>query len=118
METVEEVLQTVGKTIGVKDLTFGLLLRMAVMFLVGVLVIRVLMKTVDRLLARSQKVEAIRSYIHTAVNIFLWVLLVLMRALWMWTLRPSLPCSAWPDWPYPWPCKIPCPTWPGGWSFW
>ena len=80
METVEEVLQTVGKTIGVKDLTFGLLLRMAVMFLVGVLVIRVLMKTVDRLLARSQKVEAIRSYIHTAVNIFLWVLLVLMLA--------------------------------------
>lgn len=80
METVEEVLQTVGKTVGVKDLTLGLLLRMIVMLLVGMLVIRVLMKTVDRLLARSQKVEAIRSYIHTAVNIFLWILLLLMLA--------------------------------------
>ena len=52
METLEEILQSVGKTMGIKDLTLGGLLQVAAIVLVGWLVIRVLMKTVDRLLAR------------------------------------------------------------------
>ncbi len=80
METVDEVLQTVGRTIGVKDLTLGDVLRVLIMVLVGWLVIRLLMGMVDRLLNKSKSVGAIKTYIHTAVNIFLWFLLALMLA--------------------------------------
>ena len=54
METVDEVLQTVGRTIGVKDLTLGDVLRVLIMVLVGWLVIRLLMRMVDRLLDRIE----------------------------------------------------------------
>lgn len=80
METVEEVLRTIGKTVGVQDLTLGSLLRVAVIVLVGWLVIRLLMGMVDRMLDRSKSVAAIKTYIHTGVNMFLWVLLALMLA--------------------------------------
>lgn len=80
METVEEVLQTIGKTVGIKDLTLGDLVRVVVIVLVGWLVIRLLMRMVDRMLERSKSVAAIKTYVHTAVNIFLWVLLALMLA--------------------------------------
>jgi len=80
METVEEVLKTVGRTVGIPDLTLGGLLRVAMMVLLGILAIRLLMKMVDRVLERSKSVAAIKPYIHTAVNIFLWVLLALMLA--------------------------------------
>ena len=81
METVEEVLKTVGRTVGIPDLTLGGLLRVVMMVLLGILAIRLLMKMVDRMLERSKSVAAIKPYIHTAVNIFLWVLLALMLAL-------------------------------------
>ena len=80
METVEEVLKTVGRTVGIPDLTLGGLLRVVMMVLLGILAIRLLMKMVDRMLERSKSVAAIKPYIHTAVNIFLWVLLALMLA--------------------------------------
>lgn len=78
--TVEEVLQTVGKTVGIKELTLGALLRVLILFLVGWLVIRLLMRMVDRLLDRSKSMAAIRVYIRTAVHVFLWFLLALMLA--------------------------------------
>ena len=80
METVEEVLQTIGRTIGIPDLTLGSLLRVAVIVLVGWLVIRLLMRMVDRMLDRSKSLAAIKPYVHTAFHIFLWVLLALMLA--------------------------------------
>lgn len=80
METVEEVLQTVGDTVGIKNLTPGVLLKVAAIVLVGWLVIRLLMRMVDRMLDRSRSVASIRQYIHTAVHVFLWVLLALMLA--------------------------------------
>ena len=66
METVEEVLQTVGRTVGIPDLTLGGLLRVVMMVLLGILAIRLLMKMVDRMLERSKSVAAIKPYIHTA----------------------------------------------------
>lgn len=80
METVEEVLQTVGRSVGIRDLTLGDVLRVVIMILVGWLVIRLLMRMADRLLDRSRPVAAIKTYIHTALNIFLWFLLALMLA--------------------------------------
>lgn len=80
METIEEVLQTLGNTVGVRDLTLGGLLRVAVLLLAGWLVIRALMRMADRLLDRNKSVAPVKSYIHTALNIFLWFLLALMLA--------------------------------------
>ena len=80
METIEELLQTLGRTVGVENLTLGALLRVAVMVLVGWLVIRILMRMVDRLLDKSGSVASIKPYIHTAVHVFLWFLLLLMLA--------------------------------------
>ena len=71
METVEEVLQTAGKAVGIPDLTLGGLLRVAVIVLAGWLVIRLLMRMVDRMLDRSKPVAAIKAYIHTGVNVIL-----------------------------------------------
>ena len=80
METVEEVLQTAGKAVGIPDLTLDGLLRVAVIVLAGWLVIRLLMRMVDRMLDRSRPVAAIKAYIHTGVNVILWILLALMLA--------------------------------------
>ena len=44
MGTVEEVLQTIGKAVGIRDLTPGDVIRVAAMVLVGMLVIRLLMR--------------------------------------------------------------------------
>lgn len=80
MENVEEMIQTVGKTLGAKDLTLGAIVRLAVLVMVGILVIRVLMRMVDRMLDKSKSMAAIKTYIHTIVKFFLWFLLVLMVA--------------------------------------
>ena len=80
MEVVQEILKTVGNTFGIEDLTLWSLLRVGVMVLIGWLVIRVLMRMVDRLLDRSRSLSAIKVYIRSTVRIFLWFLLVLMLA--------------------------------------
>ena len=80
MEVVQEILKTVGNTLGIEDLTLWSLLRVGVMVLIGWLVIRVLMRMVDRLLDRSRSLSAIKVYIRSTVRIFLWFLLVLMLA--------------------------------------
>ncbi|NBI10687.1 mechanosensitive ion channel family protein [Colidextribacter sp. OB.20] len=80
MDAVEEAIQTIGRTVGIQDLTLGALVRVAVIVLAGWLIIRLLMRMVDRMLDRSKSVSAIRTYIRTAVRIFLWVLLALTLA--------------------------------------
>lgn len=80
METIQSLIKTAGSALGIENLTLWSLLRVAVMVLVGWLVIRLLMRMADRLLDQSKSVAAIKSYIHTALNIFLWFLLALMLA--------------------------------------
>lgn len=80
METIQSLIKTAGSTLGIENLTLWSLLRVAVMVLVGWLVIRLLMRMADRLLDQSKSVAAIKGYIHTALNIFLWFLLALMLA--------------------------------------
>ena len=80
MGTVEEVLQTIGKAVGIRDLTPGDVIRVAAMVFVGMLVIRLLMRMADRLLDRSKSLADIKVYIRSALRIFLWFLLALMLA--------------------------------------
>lgn len=80
METIQSLIKTAGSALGAENLTLWSLLRVAVMVLAGWLVIRLLMRMADRLLDQSKSVAAIKSYIHTALNVFLWFLLALMLA--------------------------------------
>ncbi len=80
MDTIQSLIKTAGSALGIDNLTLWSLLRVAVMVLVGWLVIRLLMRLADRLLDQSKSVAAIKSYIHTALNVFLWFLLALMLA--------------------------------------
>lgn len=80
METIQSLIKTAGSALGIENLTLWSLLRVAVMVLAGWLVIRLLMRMADRLLDQSKSVAAIKSYIHTALHIFLWFLLALMLA--------------------------------------
>lgn len=78
MDTVQEIIKTVGGALGAQNLTLGAVVKVVLMVLVGCLVIRALMKMVDRMLDRAQKVASIRVYIRSALRIFLWFLLALM----------------------------------------
>ena len=80
MENMEEIVQTIGKTLGANDLTLGSVLRVVILVLIGWLVIRVLMGMVDRLLNRSKLANTAKTYIRSAMRILLWFLLALMLA--------------------------------------
>lgn len=79
-EAVDEVLQTVGKTVGIKDLSLGLVIKVALVAMVGFLVIQLLLRMVDRMLERSKSMHAIKKVVHTAVSAVLWILLALTLA--------------------------------------
>lgn len=80
MENVQEVLSNVAGTLNLKTLSWDAALRVAVLVLVGMAVIRVLMKLVDRLLERSKSLASLHVYIRSMVRVGLWFLLVLMAA--------------------------------------
>ncbi len=80
MDAFQEVLNVIAKAVGLKELTLGGILRVVVLLLIGYLIIRMLMRVVDRLLDRSKSVADIRVYIRSGVHIFLWFLLALMVA--------------------------------------
>ena len=80
MDALQEVLNIVAKAIGLKELTLGAVFRVVLMVLIGYIVIRMLMRVVDRLLERSKSMVDIRVYISSGVKIFLWFLLALMIA--------------------------------------
>lgn len=79
-ETMDEVLETVGNTIGIENLSLSLVIKVALTALVGVLVIQLLMRMIDRMLERSKSMHAIKKAVHTAVSTILWILLALTLA--------------------------------------
>lgn len=80
METIQDLFKTMGNALGAQDLTFGVIVKVVVLILVGWVAIRVLMRMVDRMLDKAQKVASIKVYIRSAMRIFLWFLLILMLA--------------------------------------
>ena len=80
MDMLQEILNLAARALGLKELTVGSLVRVALMVLVGFIVIRILMRIVDRLLDRAKSVEDVRVYIRSAIHIFLWFLLALVVA--------------------------------------
>lgn len=80
MDALQDVLNIVAKSVGLKELTLGSVFRVVLMVLIGYVVIRMLMRVVNRLLERSKSMADIRVYISTGVKVFLWFLLALMVA--------------------------------------
>ena len=62
------------------NLTLGAVVRLVLLVVVGVLVIRVVMKVVDRMLERSKPLASLKGYIHSVAKIGLWFLLAVMVA--------------------------------------
>ena len=77
---MDEVLETVGNTVGIENLSLNLLIRVTVTALVGILLIRLLTGMMDRMLERSRSMHSIKKVVHTAVSVVLWVLLALTLA--------------------------------------
>ncbi len=76
----EEVVSGILSWFSTKGLTLGAVIRVVVLLLVGMVVIKLLMKVVDRALDRAKNLAPIRAYVHSAVRILLWFLLILMAA--------------------------------------
>ena len=79
-ETMNEVLETVGNKVGIENLSLNLVIKVALIALVGFLIIQLLMRVVDRMLERSKSMHAIKKVVHNAISVVLWLLLALMLA--------------------------------------
>lgn len=73
-------IQELLKEVTVLNLTFGTVLRALVIVLLGGIVIRIVMKLVDRMLDRSKALVSLRRYIRSVVKVGLWFLVALMAA--------------------------------------
>ena len=72
---------TVQEVLGVLDpnkLSFSLLFRTIFIFAVGLLVIRLIMRTVDRLMQLHKDVFGLHKQIRSIIRVSLWVLLILI----------------------------------------
>jgi small conductance mechanosensitive channel len=79
-DELQETFSSVTESINLKTLTLTTVVRVAVLILVGIIVIRILMKIVDRMLERSPSLNSLKRYIHSVVDILLKFVLVLMVA--------------------------------------
>lgn len=68
------------KSIPVLNLSLGALIRAAVIVAVGGIIIRILMKFIDRMLERSKALVSLRGYIRSVIRIGLWFLVILIAA--------------------------------------
>lgn len=78
--STEELVSGVLEGLKLNTLDLSALFRTALLILVGVVVIRVLMRIVDRMLSRAQNLGAVGGYIRSVVRIALWFILVLVVA--------------------------------------
>ena len=67
-----------GVTIGA--ITFGGVLKGIALILIGLIVIRIIMKIVDSALEKAKNLSSLRVYIRSVVRVLLWFLLILIVA--------------------------------------
>ncbi len=79
MERLQEVFA--GLTGGLRlDLSLNSVLRVLVLILAGAVLVRVLTRLADKMLARSKGMASLRVYILSVIRIGLWFLVILMAA--------------------------------------
>ena len=74
----EEIVSGVVGGLKLTELSLNTVLRVILLILIGLAAIRILMKLLDRVLARSQALESLRGTIRSAVRAALWILLILV----------------------------------------
>ena len=77
---VDEILSGVTESLSFGDLTVQGILRVICILLVGMGVIRLVMRIVDRMLEQSKSLATLKAYIHSVTKVALWFLLILMLA--------------------------------------
>ena len=77
---LDEVLSGLGLKLNLGALTLDKVVHVLLLILVGVVVIRVVLKLLDRVLARSKSLKSLSRYIHSVAKISMAFILVLMVA--------------------------------------
>ncbi len=77
---LDEVLSGLGLKLNLGALTLEKVVHVLLLILVGVVVIRVVLKLLDRVLARSKSLKSLSHYIHSVAKISMAFILVLMVA--------------------------------------
>ena len=77
---VDETLSDLGVKVNLGALTLNKVGHVLLLILVGVVVIRVVLKLLDRVLARSKSLKSLSRYIHSVAKISMAFILVLMVA--------------------------------------
>ena len=77
---VDETLSDLGVKVNLGALTLNKVVHVLLLILVGVVVIRVVLKLLDRVLARSKSLKSLSRYIHSVAKIAMTFILVLMVA--------------------------------------
>lgn len=77
---VDETLSDLGVKLNLGALTMDKVVHVLLLALIGVVVIRVILKLLDRVLARSKSLKSLGHYIHSVAKISMAFILVLMVA--------------------------------------
>ena len=77
---LDAVLSGLGLKLNLRALTLDKVVHVLLLILVGVVVIRVVLKLLDRVLARSKSLKSLSHYIHSVAKISMAFILVLMVA--------------------------------------
>ena len=77
---VDETLSDLGVKVNLGALTLNKVVHVLLLALIGVVVIRVILKLLDGMLARSKSLKSLSRYIHSVAKIAMTVILVLMVA--------------------------------------
>lgn len=77
---VDETLSDLGVKVNLGALTLNKVVHVLLLILVGVVVIRVILKLLDGMLARSKSLKSLSRYIHSVAKISMAFILVLMVA--------------------------------------
>lgn len=77
---VDETLNDLGVKVNLGALTLNKVVHVLLLILVGVVVIRVILKLLDGMLARSKSLKSLSRYIHSVAKISMAFILVLMVA--------------------------------------
>ena len=76
--SLDSILSQVTGGVSWQALTLSTILRGALTLIIGIIVVKILMKLVDRALNRSKAVVAVRGYIRSTVRVLLWSILAVM----------------------------------------
>lgn len=76
----QTIVSNIVDDISVTSLSLHTVFRLVLLVLIGLVVIRVLLKLLDRVLERSKALSSLRAYIHSVVKVGLWFVLILILA--------------------------------------